>query len=170
VLALFDMDLLGVRYELCELVLGTVAPALADVGITVMDGPFFSVMPFGLTGLHSLSAVDYTPHYECDEALPRFPCQAHNPYCTPGQLDNCATCPAHPRTAHVEMEQLMGRYLRSDLTFEPRSSLFGIRPVLVMSNVDDSRPTLLLRHSESPEMTTVLSGKINTVYDLEALW
>ena len=27
-----------------------------------MDGPFFSIMPFGETGLHSLTSVTFTPH------------------------------------------------------------------------------------------------------------
>ena len=35
---------------------------LKNIGITVMDGPFFSIMPFGQTGLHSLTSVTFTPH------------------------------------------------------------------------------------------------------------
>lgn len=170
VLAQFGFDPLPVRYELCELVLGRAAPALAPVGITVMDGPFFSLMPYGLSGRHSLSAVDYTPHYRCEDALPRFPCQAENPRCTPQALENCGTCPAHPPTLARDMQQLANRYLRPELAFEPDSSIFAIRPVLKISDVDDSRPTLVYRHAERPEFVSVLSGKINTIYDMEQLW
>ncbi len=40
----------------------SVPEPLAHMGVTVMCGPFFSVMPFPPRGLHSLSHVRYTPH------------------------------------------------------------------------------------------------------------
>lgn len=46
-----------IKYELCEIILCNVNEKLKNVGITVMDGPFFSIMPFGKTGYHSLTAV-----------------------------------------------------------------------------------------------------------------
>ena len=52
----------------CEIILCTVDERLKNTGITVMDGPFFSLMPFGQTGLHSLTSVTFTPHetsYAC---------------------------------------------------------------------------------------------------------
>ena len=54
-----------IKYELCEIILCTISDRLRDVGITVMDGPFFSIMPFGKTGLHSLTSVTFTPHVTC---------------------------------------------------------------------------------------------------------
>jgi hypothetical protein len=42
--------------------------------------------------------------------------------------------------------------------------------VLKLSRVDDSRPTLVYRHAVRPELVSILSGKINTIYDLEPLW
>ena len=41
-----------IKYELCEIILCTVDEKLKNTGITVMDGPFFSIMPFGKTGYH----------------------------------------------------------------------------------------------------------------------
>ena len=55
---------------LCE-----VGESLRNVGITVMDGPFFSLMPFGQTGLHSLTSVTFTPHETSYDAVATFPCQ-----------------------------------------------------------------------------------------------
>ena len=46
-----------IKYELCEIILCNVNDPLRMVGLTVMDGPFFSIMPFGKTGLHSLTSV-----------------------------------------------------------------------------------------------------------------
>jgi hypothetical protein len=42
--------------------------------------------------------------------------------------------------------------------------------LLLTSAVDDSRPTVIVRHQEDPELVSVLSGKVNTIYDLEELW
>ena len=42
-----------------------------------------------------------------------------------------------------------------------------MKPILKSSEVDDSRPTAIRVNSEYPRLVSVLSGKINTVYDLE---
>jgi hypothetical protein len=57
------LPMLALKHELTELALVEVPPMLRNLGITVMDGPFFSVMPFPARGLHTLSHVRYTPHY-----------------------------------------------------------------------------------------------------------
>ena len=49
------LDMIGfekfeIKYELCEIILCNVNDKLKDTGFTVMDGPFFSIMPFGKTG------------------------------------------------------------------------------------------------------------------------
>ena len=44
---LLDFKPLRIKYELCEVILCKVNDHLRDTGITVMDGPFFSIMPFG---------------------------------------------------------------------------------------------------------------------------
>lgn len=64
-----------IKYELCEIIICNTSDNIRDVGITLMDGPFFSVMPFGLTGDHSLTSVTFTPHVTSYEPLPRFDCQ-----------------------------------------------------------------------------------------------
>ena len=43
-----------IAFELAEVVLGQVGPALENLGFTVMDGPFWSLMPFGHSDLVSL--------------------------------------------------------------------------------------------------------------------
>lgn len=40
-------DPFKIKYELCEIILCKPNEKLKNVGITVMDGPFFSIMPFG---------------------------------------------------------------------------------------------------------------------------
>ncbi|MDL2253353.1 FAD-binding oxidoreductase [Ruminococcaceae bacterium OttesenSCG-928-I18] len=166
-------DLLGfapfsVKYELCELILCEVGLPLRKLGITVMDGPFFSIMPFGKTGLHSLTSVTFTPHLASHEPLPVFPCQERTGgVCNPHQLANCNDCPAKPESAWPMMDQLARKYLREEFGFQYRGSMFSMKPILTASEVDDSRPTLVRTLHDRPRFVSVLSGKINTVYDLE---
>jgi hypothetical protein len=42
-----------------------------------------------------------------------------------------------------------------------------MKPILKSSEVDDSRPTAIRVNSKNPTLISVLSGKINTVYDLD---
>ena len=57
--------------------------------------------------------------------------------------------------------------LLDDYGFEYRESLFSMKPILMSSEIDDSRPTVIRKYSKSPTFIGVLSGKINTVYDLD---
>ena len=157
-----------IKYELCEIILCDVNEALKATGFTVMDGPFFSIMPFGKTGLHSLTSVTFTPHAVSTDPVPTFPCQKLSyGNCSRTRLGNCNECPVRPRTAFPYMSGLAGKYLLDDYEFNYRQSLFSMKPVLTSSEIDDSRPTLIRRYSTGPTFVGVLSGKINTVYDLE---
>ena len=53
--------------------------------------------------------------------------------------------------------------------FEYKESLFSMKPILRSSEVDDSRPTVIRQYSEDPTFIGVLSGKINTVFDLDEI-
>ena len=164
----FPAESFGIKYELCEIILCEVDAKLKDTGLTVMDGPFFSIMPFGKTGVHSLTSVTFTPHMTSYEKVPHFECQAKsNGFCSPAQLGNCNDCIVKPETAWNYMSGLAHKYMRDDLKFEYKESLFSMKPILKASEVDDSRPTVVKVHSSEPYMVSVLSGKINTVYDLD---
>ena len=168
ILAMLNLEPFGIKYELCEIILCTVSDKLKNTGITVMDGPFFSIMPFGKTGLHSLTSVTFTPHMTSYESVPHFPCQAKSGgFCTPQRLGNCNDCPAKPQSAWPFMSNLARKYLKDSLGFEYVSSLFSMKPILKASEIDDSRPTVIKKFSDNPTFVSVLSGKINTVYDLD---
>lgn len=157
-----------IKYELCEIILCNVNDKLKDTGLTVMDGPFFSIMPFGKSGYHSLTAVTFTPHVACKESLPNFNCQLKsNGFCSPLQLGNCNDCPAKPESAWPYMSNLARKYMRDDLQFEFDHTLYSMKPILLASEIDDSRPTVIRTFSTNPTFVSVLSGKINTVYDLD---
>ena len=90
----------GLKYELCEIILCKTGDKLRDIGFTVMDGPFFSIMPFGRTGYHSLTSVTFTPHKTSYDATPQFSCVgADGNICRGGWLGNCNDCPGRPESA-----------------------------------------------------------------------
>ena len=157
-----------IKYELCEIILCDVNDELREYGFTVMDGPFFSIMPFGKTNTHSLTSVTFTPHTTSYTPLPTFECQERSGgYCSPGHLGNCSDCVAKPDTAFPYMANLAHKYLKDKYKFAYKSSLFSMKPILMSSELDDSRPTVVRVYSTNPVFVGVLSGKINTVYDLD---
>ena len=165
---LANFETLPIKYELCEIIICKVSDKFKDIGFTVMDGPFFSIMPVGKTGYHSLTSVTFTPHQTSYSSLPTFTCQKGNEeYCNPYRLGNCNECKNKPKSSWSYMSQLARKYLKDEYKFEYVESLFSMKPILKVSEIDDSRPTLIKVYSKSPTFISVLSGKINTVYDLQ---
>jgi glycine/D-amino acid oxidase-like deaminating enzyme len=159
----------AIKYELCEVILCEVTAPFHDIGITVMDGPFFSMMPFGKTGYHSLTSVTFTPHATIYDALPTFDCQKRaKELCAPDALYNCNNCPQKPETAFPYMRNLARKFLLEKYGFSYVKSLFSMKPILKASEVDDSRPTVIrTQEIAGIKFVSVLSGKINTLYDLD---
>ena len=166
-----DKEFFNIKYELCEIILCEPSEVLAGTGITVMDGPFFSIMPFGKTGLHSLTSVTFTPHVTSYDAVPTFGCQKGleegGDSCTGKYLGNCNLCPHKPESAWPYMSHLADKYMKDEYAYTYKESLYSMKPILKSSEVDDSRPTAIRVMSEGPTFISVLSGKINTVYDLD---
>lgn len=168
ILQMAGYEKFGIKYELCEIILCDVNDKLKEYGITVMDGPFFSIMPFGKTETHSLTSVTFTPHTTSYDSVPTFSCQERSKgYCSPEHLGNCNDCPARPVTAFPYMANLARKYLKDEYSFGYKGSLFSMKPILMSSEIDDSRPTVVRVYSKNPTFVGVLSGKINTVYDLD---
>ena len=262
----------GIKYELCEIILCRVSDELKGVGLTVMDGPFFSIMPFGKTGYHSLTSVTFTPHRTSRGSVPEFPCMTGGACCSGAEaghriagngtagmteagsgtaavgkdvagkdsagtdaigkdvagkdsagtdaigkdvagkdaaekavagtaaagkdaaekdtaetaaagtaaagtrtcvsgglwLGNCNLCGNRPESAWDYMAALARKYVREEFRFAYEKSLFSMKPILKAAELDDSRPTVVKYASRKPTFLSVLSGKINTVYDLDA--
>lgn len=142
----------GLKQEITEMALMQVPAALEGLGITVMDGPFFSMMPFPARGLHTLSHVRYTPHMHWDDQ------RGIDPYQKLRQYD-CAT--------RVDrMVRDVGRYLPAMLDAKYVDSLFEVKTVLTKNEGDDGRPILFEKHLELPGCYSILGGKIDNIYDV----
>ena len=162
---LFDLEELPLTYELTEVILGLAGGNLQNMGFTIMDGPFWSMMPFGATGLSSLTCVGITPVMRSLDA-PRFSCQDKRPNCTPENLQNCDDCNVKPRTSSAHQVQQMKKFLTHADDFTPNSSLHTIKTILRVADADDARPTIILQEKNMP-ITTIFSGKLSTIFDLD---
>ena len=67
------------------------------------------------------------------------------------------------------MAALARKYMKEEYDFTYDHSLFSMKPILKASEVDDSRPTVIKFACTEPTFVSVLSGKINTIYDLDEI-
>ncbi len=142
------------KHELAELALVEVPTDLRDVGVTVMDGPFFSCLPFPARGLHTLSHVRYTPHgHWYDGAGPYRPADE-------------VVAETSKATAFPHMVRDAARYLPALAGCVYRDSLWEVKTVLPRSEADDSRPILFEPDFGLPGYHLVMGGKIDNVYDM----
>jgi len=142
----------GLKQEITEMALMQAPPELEGLGITVMDGPFFSMMPFPARALHTLSHVRYTPHVSWSDK------QGINPYLMLDQYERATRVDRMIRDA--------GRYMPAVLNAKYVESLFEVKTVLVKNEGDDGRPILFEKHLELPGCYSVLGGKIDNIYDV----
>jgi glycine/D-amino acid oxidase-like deaminating enzyme len=142
----------SLKHEITEMALMQAPPALAGLGITVMDGPFFSMMPFPARGLHTLSHVRYTPHLHWNDAQGIDPYQKLTDYDQATRVDR--------------MVRDVGRYLPTVLVAKYVESLFEVKTILMKNEGDDGRPILFEKHAELPGCYSVLGGKIDNIYDV----
>ncbi len=142
----------GLKHEITEMALMQAPRALAGLGVTVMDGPFFSMMPFPARGLHTLSHVRYTPHMHWIDQRGIDPYQKLFDYDRATRVDR--------------MVRDVGRYLPAVLDATYAESLFEVKTVLVKNEGDDGRPILFETHAALPGFYSVLGGKIDNIYDV----
>jgi hypothetical protein len=130
-----------------------------------MDGPFWSMMPYGKTELSSLTSVGITPIYRSG-TNPIFPCQDRSLKCNQYELQNCMECNVKPTGNSAHMLQQMSKHFLYPEYFKPNKSLVTVKTILKATEVDDARPTLIMQ-DRAGTVISVLSGKVSTVFDLE---
>jgi hypothetical protein len=163
----FGLSSLPLTFELAEIILGSVNSEMEGLGITVMDGPFWSMMPFGNTGSVSLTSVGITPLAK-SQSLPVFQCQSLRSGCTPVRLADCNSCKVRPVTGLPHQIQQMHMFMNQKNFFTPKKSLMTVKSILSTTEIDDARPTLI--HKEPYTKTwTIFSGKVSTLFDLEGI-
>ncbi len=165
---LFGVSELQLMHEISEMVFVT-SPKFQNIGITIMDGPFGSLMPYGKSGLLSLSSVAYTHHKVNYDNLPTFDCQQQNTACRPDYTANCNACFAKPTSAKHKMIAQFQQYLSPNVALEYFNSFYTIKTKLKANHIDDGRPTEISKLHDEPNFYCLFAGKINSIYEIEKL-
>jgi len=142
----------ALKHEITEIGLIEMPPAMRGLGITVMDGPFFSAMPFPARGLHSISHVRYTPHLFWYDEIGKDPYARLDSYTKDSRVDR--------------MISDAKRYVPGIVDSVTKGSLFEVKTVLVKNEGNDGRPILFEKSQTLPGFYSVLGGKIDNIYDI----
>ncbi len=133
------------KIERAEICLVSAPKSLESLGITVMDGPFFSCMPFPTRGSHSFTHVSYTPRRTRTSKLRE-----------PETEDS---------SAFLRMKLDALRYVPAIAELEHKDSIFVDKAILTSSELDDARPVLIHEAGQQGRYLSILGSKIDTVYD-----
>lgn len=148
------VPLIPLKHELTEIVLVRPPEEIKKIGITVMDGPFFSTMPFPSTDYHSFSHVRYTPHCDWEDKLGYYQ-SAHEILKEEKKVS---------KWRHMQFDAK--RFIPILGECEYQDSLWEVKTVLQKSELNDSRPILFKQDHGIKGFHCLLGGKIDNIYDI----
>jgi hypothetical protein len=148
-----NLPLLPMKEELTEMALIEMPDELKYVGITVMDGPFFSTMPYPSENLHTLSHVRYTPHFSW---IDRENFMDGHEYLKNNQI----------QSNYLYMLNDTQRYIPSIREAKYVKSIYEIKTVLLQNEDDDGRPILYRENYGIKGLYNIMGGKIDNIYDI----
>ena len=145
------------KHELTEILMVDPPLEFRKIGFTLLDGPFFSLMPFPKDNCHSLSHVRYTPHYSWTDSKDRDPYFELKKY--------------------KKSESRFNRIIKDSKRYIPLlenskyiNSIFEIKTILHKNEFDDGRPILFRESSKIKGLFSVLGSKIDNIFEiLEAI-
>lgn len=164
------LPLLSLKSEITEMALIQIPNELENTSITIMDGAFFSMMPFPANlshaktliapqpihdqhNLYTLSHVRYTPHTSWLDSQ-----GFHNAYeC----LDTYPKATRYPYMIHDAV-----RYVPLLQECHYVGSLFEVKIVRADNESDDGRPIVFMQDYGIKGFANVLGGKIDNIYDI----
>ncbi|MBI5742115.1 MAG: FAD-dependent oxidoreductase [Nitrospirae bacterium] len=147
------LPLLPLKHEVTEMPLLKMPEELRYAGITIMDGPFFSLMPYPSLNMHSFHHVRYTPHYNWHD-MDSF-------------IDGHAHLKGIKLKSHFQfMVRDAERYLPLVKEVQYVDSLYEVKTVLIKNEIDDGRPILFRKDYGIKNFSIVMGGKIDNIYDV----
>lgn len=148
-----NMPLLNLKHEITEMSLIELPDELKNFSITIMDGPFFSIMPFPSRGLNTFSHVRYTPHGSWIDKE-----EYQNGY---EILKNY-----QKKSNFRYMINDAKRYipLLEDSVY--KESIFEVKTIQVKNETDDGRPILFTRDYGMKNFSNIMGGKIDNIYEI----
>ena len=151
------LELVPLKHEVTEMCLVELPKNLRQFSVTMMDGPFFSIMPFPSKKLHTLSHVRYTPHesWRDDEATDEDRKDTHD-YLKKTEF----------KSNYSQMYNDVIRFIPALEDMVYKEFIVEVKTVLVKSEEDDSRPILFRRDFGSPKYICIMGGKVDNIYDV----
>ena len=139
------------QYELTLVPIIEWREGLPPIGITLLDGSFFSVLPYGKSGKYTLYHGDYSVNKRIISELP--PKNWQNP--------KSILSDSEAKTIYKKMVKSISKWLPSIKDSEFVSFLATTR--MVLSNVDDTdaRPSLMQKLDTKNCFYSLFSGKID---------
>ncbi|MGL1922395.1 MAG: FAD-binding oxidoreductase [Hyphomicrobiales bacterium] len=150
---------LKLKVEVTEMALVKRPSSLANIATTIMDGPFFSMMPFGGNDLSTLSHVRYTPHSSSTSTNKNF-------------VKTLQKYKALQNTRFPFMRNDAARYMPAIRKAKYIDSLYELKVVPEKNEIDDGRPILICEHvgtlgGKTPFLISVLGSKLDAIYEWE---
>lgn len=144
---------LPMKHEITEMALIEMPEELKQLGITIMDGPFFSAMPFPAREMHTLSHVRYTPKYSWSDA-------EHY------QDGHALLSQFNKQSNFNYMIKDAQRFVPALQEAKQKDSLFEVKTVLLQNESDDGRPILFRKDYGFKNFSVIMGGKIDNIYDI----
>lgn len=141
-----------IKHEIVEMALIEMPIQLTNYSITIMDGPFFSIVPFPSRNLCTLSHVRYSPHKEWLDVKGVDPYKVLSNYSKNTQFNL--------------MVRDASRYIPSLVNVKYVDSLFEVKTILVKNETNDGRPILFETYKDLPGVYSILGAKIDNIYDV----
>jgi len=147
------LSLIPLKHEFTEMALVHPPASIRGISVTVMCGPFFSLMPFPDRDLWTLSHVRYTPHHSWQDE--------------PGSPDPFTHLAQTPRITNGPlMIRDAARYMPELAKCVQEDSLWEIKTVLPQSELDDGRPILFQPDLHLKGFVSIMGGKLDNIYDI----
>jgi len=148
-----NMDMLNLKHEITEMALIEMPDELKNFSVTVMDGPFFSIMPFPSRKLNTLSHVRYTPHGSWIDKE--------------NYQDGHKILEEYSKKSNViYMLNDAKRYIPMLEDAIYKDSIFEVKTVQVKNENDDGRPILFTKDYEIKNFSNIMGGKIDNIYEI----
>lgn len=152
-----NIEPIDLKQEMTEMPLIKIPKEMEGKSITIMCGPFFSIMPFPPKGVYSIHHVRYTPHYYWHDKDSEINNQKH-----------FETAPKKAKTNFKKIIKDVSRYIPCMEKAEYLGSIWEIKTILPRNENDDGRPILYNKDVGGVKnLICIMGGKLDNVYDLE---
>lgn len=145
------LPLIPLKHEIAEMVHVAIPEEIRGLGITLVCGPFFSLMPLD-GNLYTFSHVRYTPHQSWVDDF-----RYESPYYIFANYKK--------NSNYLFMKKDAARYAPALSRLEHHRSVWELKSTLPASEMDDSRPILFSTNHGIEGLSCILGAKFDNVYD-----